>query len=75
MKNENDISLKRLILLKKDLIEAKKYGNAILDRCLHLRKDPNSKLEHQAFDIALVVSYARVFKRRSIRPGNASDSG
>ena len=75
MKKQNDMSLERLVLLQKDLIEAEKYGKSILDRCLHLRKDPNSKLEHQAFDIALVVSYARVFKRRSIRPGNASDSG
>lgn len=58
-----EMSLERFHLIVGDLKEARKYSDYILTRRLHDKRTPTWQLIHQAFNLAMVVSYCRPFVR------------
>jgi hypothetical protein len=58
-----EMSLERFYLIVGDLRDARKFADYILTRHLHDKRTPTWQLIHQAFNLAMVVSYCRPFMR------------
>ena len=66
--------LPRLYISLNDLRDARKFAAYIIKRGLHDKKTELRKLEHLAFNTALIVSYSRPFKSSQHFKGQGKSS-
>jgi hypothetical protein len=70
----NQLPRHRLTIFMSDFREALRFADYILQKNLHEKKAEQSRLVHLAFDLSLVISYARPFGQNRERPGEGRSS-